>query len=37
MVANRFMIEAVGDANSIDDLKAAVAAVDQGKLEDLAG
>lgn len=32
MVGGRFMIEAEGDAGSIDDLKAAVAAVDQGKL-----
>jgi hypothetical protein len=36
IIANRFMIEAEGDANSIDDLKAAVAAIDQGKLRDLA-
>jgi hypothetical protein len=35
MVGNRFMIEAEGDANSIDDLKAAVAAVDQDKLKSL--
>jgi len=32
MVAKRFMIEAEGDAGSVDDLKAAVASVDQGKL-----
>lgn len=35
-VANRFMVEAEGEAGSIDELKAAVAAVDQGKLEGLA-
>ncbi len=32
IVGGRFMIEAEGDAGSIDELKAAVAAVDQGKL-----
>ena len=32
MVANRFMIEADGSADSIDQLKAAVASVDAGKL-----
>jgi len=32
MVANRFMIEAEGNAGSIDDLKAAVATIDQGRL-----
>lgn len=32
MLGGRFMIEAEGDAGSIDDLKAAVAAVDSGKL-----
>ena len=32
MVANRFAVEAEGTAASIDELKAAVAAVDQGKL-----
>jgi hypothetical protein len=32
MVAKRFMIEAEGDAASIDELKAAVASVDPGKL-----
>lgn len=32
MVAKRFMIEAEGDAGSIDELKAAVASVDPGKL-----
>jgi hypothetical protein len=32
MIGGRFMIEAEGDAGSIDDLKAAVAAVDAGKL-----
>lgn len=36
MVASRFMIEAEGEAASIDDLKAAVAAVDAGKLAGLA-
>ena len=36
IIANRFMIEAEGDAGSIDDLKAAVAQIDQGKLESLA-
>jgi hypothetical protein len=36
MVANRFMIEAEGSAESIDQLKAAVASVDQGDLTDLA-
>ena len=36
-IANRFMIEAEGDADSIDQLKAAVAAVDPGKLAALAG
>ncbi len=35
-VADRFMIEADGQAASIDELKAAVATVDAGKLEDLA-
>lgn len=35
-VASRFMIEAEGEAGSIDELKAAVAAVDQGKLAALA-
>lgn len=35
-VANRFMVEAEGEAGSIDELKAAVAAVDQGKLQSLA-
>jgi hypothetical protein len=34
-VANRFMVEASGSAGSIDELKAAVAAVDEGALEDL--
>ncbi|HWJ68503.1 MAG TPA: Yip1 family protein [Sphingobium sp.] len=32
MVAKRFMIEADGNAGSIDELKAAVATIDQGKL-----
>lgn len=35
-VADRFMIEADGDAASIEELKAAVATIDAGKLEDLA-
>lgn len=35
-VANRFMIEADGKAASIDELKAAVATVDQGNLQSLA-
>ena len=35
--ADRFMIEAEGQAASIDELKAAVATVDQDDLEDLAG
>ena len=37
VVADRFMVEAEGRAASIDELKAAVATVDQGDLEDLAG
>ncbi len=37
VVANRFMIEAEGDAANIDELKAAVASVDQGTLLGLAG
>lgn len=37
VVANRFMIEADGRAASIDELKAAVATVDQGNLLGLAG
>jgi hypothetical protein len=36
MLGGRFMIEAEGDAGSIDDLKAAVAAVDAGKLAGMA-
>lgn len=36
MVAGRFMIEAEGDAGSIDELKAIVAGIDRGKLESLA-
>lgn len=36
IVGDRFMIEADGQAASIDELKAAVATVDQGDLEDLA-
>ncbi|HZV17588.1 MAG TPA: Yip1 family protein [Sphingobium sp.] len=35
MVAKRFLIEADGDAASIDELKAAVAAIDAGKLAGL--
>ena len=35
-VGGRFMITAEGDAESIDELKAAVAAIDQGKLASLA-
>jgi len=35
-IANRFMVEAEGEAGSIDELKAAVAAIDPGKLESLA-
>ncbi len=34
-IANRFMVEAEGDAGSIDDLKAAVGQIDAGDLEDL--
>jgi hypothetical protein len=37
IVGDRFMIEADGRAASIDELKAAVATVDQGDLEGLAG
>jgi hypothetical protein len=37
IVADRFMIEADGQAASIDELKAAVAAIDEDDLEDLAG
>ncbi len=36
-VASRFSVEAEGSAASIDELKAAVAAVDQGSLKGLAG
>ncbi|MBI1683173.1 Yip1 family protein [Caulobacter hibisci] len=36
VVGNRFTIEANGDADSIDQLKSAVAAVDAGRLEGLA-
>lgn len=36
-VANRYMIEADGNVDSIDQLKAAVASVDQGKLKSLGG
>lgn len=35
-VAGRFMVQAEGEAGSIDELKAAVAAIDRGKLESLA-
>ena len=37
MVGNRFMIEAQGEAGSIDELKAAVATIDPGNLLSLAG
>jgi hypothetical protein len=37
VVADRFMVQADGEAASIDELKAAVATVDAGDLEDLAG
>lgn len=36
MVANRFMVEAEGEAGSIEELKAAVASIDPNNLEDLA-
>lgn len=36
MIANRFLVEADGSAANIEELKAAVAAVDQPDLEDLA-
>ncbi|MEO7247291.1 MAG: Yip1 family protein [Novosphingobium sp.] len=36
-IANRFMVEADGSAASIDELKAAVAQIDQGALTGLAG
>lgn len=36
VVANRFMVEADGQAGSVDELKQAVASIDQGDLEDLA-
>lgn len=36
VVANRFLVEAEGQAASIDELKQAVATIDQGDLEDLA-
>lgn len=35
-IAGRFMVRAEGDAGSIDELKAAVASIDPGKLEGLA-
>lgn len=37
IIANRFLIEADGSTASIDELKAAVATIDQDELEDLAG
>lgn len=37
ILGDRFMVEAEGDAGSIDELKAAVATVDAGKLQGLAG
>lgn len=37
IVSNRFLIEADGSAANIDELKSAVATVDQEELEDLAG
>lgn len=37
IVANRFLVEADGSAVNIDELKAAVATIDQDELEDLAG
>lgn len=37
VVDNRFMIEADGNADSIDQLKAAVNSIDEGDLKDLAG
>lgn len=36
VVANRFLVEAEGQAESIDELKEAVASIDQGDLEDMA-
>ncbi|HMO68722.1 MAG TPA: hypothetical protein PKE25_08705 [Novosphingobium sp.] len=36
VIANRFMVEAEGQADSIDQLKAAVAAIDADDLDDLA-
>ena len=36
LVGERFMVQANGDGVSMDDLKAAVGSVDQGKLEALA-
>ncbi len=36
MIGNRFFVEAEGDADGIDDLKAAVAGIDQGRLLALA-
>jgi len=37
VVGKRFMVEADGDAGSIDELKAAVASIDMGRLASLAG
>lgn len=37
MIANRFMVEADGTADSVDQLKAAVNAIDEGHLKKLAG
>ena len=37
VIANRFMVEADGSADSIDVLKDAVAKIDEGELEDLVG
>ncbi len=36
VVANRFLVEAEGEAANIDELKEAVASIDQGDLEDMA-
>ena len=36
VVANRFLVEAEGKAETIDELKEAVASIDQGDLEDMA-
>jgi hypothetical protein len=37
MVDDRFMVQAEGNAANIDELKAAVATIDQGQLEELSG